>query len=1113
MEISSLSLPPVVDRLVKKTLLVMKLTTLLILLGCLHLSAAVLGQNINLSERNVSLETIFNKLEKQSGYTFFYNLDLIRQSDNVTVNVSNGTLTDALEQCFKGLPLHYSFVDNTVVITRKPTITISKMDPIVFIGKISDERGNPLPGVTVKIKNSNIGVVTNAQGQFTILVPDRSIGILQFTFIGYLTQELSASSAVNPLNIVMKENISTLDEVQILAYGQTTKRLNTGNVTTISAKEIGMNPVPNVLQALAGRVPGLFIQQNSGLPNSSFQVQIRGNSSVNATNPLYVVDGVTYPGSDRMNFLSDGDLGNGSITGGNALNFINPSEIESVTVLKDADATAIYGARGGNGVILITTKKGKAGIPQLNINARSGISVRGTAPKLLNTEQYLALRREALKNDGVAPKASDLDINGAWPEDRDINWQKLATGSHASNSDVNVAYSGGSGTTNYRISGQFGNQTSIQLGGGSVKNIGLRFDLNNTSPNKKFYFDMSGGFSSYINDTKPGDLSNVDYSSRAPNAPDLLLPDGQLNWDNGTGENLLQRVKLLYKSTTNNLLSNTILRYTPVKGLTINATIGYSMIMNRDFRAQPTDYYQPIGNVAIQTVGARSEFTLRTWTIDPNINYVTKLGKKGTLDVRAGGTLVDKYNPYSSITGISFIGDALLYNPSSATTVITSYTQTPNRNLGYFGIIKYNWADKYLLTLNGRYDGSTQFGPGKQFGTFGSIGAAWIFTEEPWLKNKIPGLSFGKVRASYGITGNDGIGNYQYLSTFATTLPYEGKPGLTPARLANPNLQWETTKKREVELNLEFFKGRISLNGVYYNNLTYNQLIASILSSVTGFTTYPLNSPALISTRGLELNISTRNIESKDFTWSSSVILSVPKSKLVSYPGLNTASINSNYIIGKPISTIKLYNYAGVDPETGNYTYINAKGEKGVFTPFLSPTQLDQVKDKTQLIDLAPKYFGGFSNSFRYKNFNLDFFFEFKNRIGKNFLGAQSQIAGVFNANTTDDWLRRWQKPGDKTDMPRVSQAGAAILGQSNFKMSNGAYEKATYARLANLNFSYTLPGNLLKKANINRMSIFVQAQNLLTISKYGGGLDPENLIPGALPPLRIITGGINLTL
>ncbi|HEY0273105.1 MAG TPA: SusC/RagA family TonB-linked outer membrane protein, partial [Chitinophaga sp.] len=800
--------------------------------------------------------------------------------------------------------------------------------------------------------------------------------------------------------------------------------------------------------------------------------------------------------------------------GGNALNFLDPSEIERVTVMKDADATAIYGSRGANGVILITTKKAKSGKPQFMVNARLGQSHRGTAPKLMNTEQYLAMRREAFANDNATPGPGDLDLNGTWSPTAYTDWQKLTTGIHATTSDVNASYGGGNGNVNYRISGQYAQQASVQLGGGSVKTVGLRFDINSTSPNQKFYFDMSGGFSATMNDTKPGDFSDVDISTLAPNSVPLIKANGQLNWDNlGDNQNLLRDTKLLYNATTSNLLSNTVLSYRPITGLSINATIGYNLLLNRDFRAQPTDYYQPIGNVALQTMAARSEFNILTWTIDPNVDYTFKLGGKGTLDTRVGATLVDKLNPYSSITGVGFIGDALLYNPATAMTVVADYTQTPQRNLGYFGIVKYNWDNKYLLSLNGRYDGSTKFGASKQFGAFGSVAAAWAFTEEPWLRHRLPFLSFGKLRASYGITGNDGIPEYRYLSTYSTTLPYDNKPGLTPTRLSNPNLQWEQIKKREVGLYLELFNGRIAFDGDYYDDITSHQLVNSFLSSVTGFTQYPINSPAIIRTNGAEMSLTTYNIKSRNFTWSTTFNISIPRAKLLSYPGLNTSAVSTDFIVGKSPFLLKLYNYTGVDPETGLMTYMNAKGNKGPFIPLLSPQQLDINTDRTQYVNLAPKYFGGLANSFSYKRFRVDVFFEFRNRIGQNFLGAQTNMPGLFNINTTTLWLKRWEHPGDVTDVPKVSQGIGSLLGWRNFGLSTGAYERVVYARLANLNFAYTFSPARLKKAHITAASVFFQGQNLFTISKYHGGLDPENLMPGSLPPLRILTGGINLTL
>lgn len=1098
----------------------MKLTTLIILIACLHVSAAAFSQRITLSEKEASLESVFAKLEQQSGYTFFYKVNNTLQNAKVNLDVKNGTLKQVLEQLLKDLPLTYSVVDKTVVISRKVTIPqpswYALPNPKVIIGKVTDERGNPLPGVTIKIKGTNAGGVTSARGEFSIYVNDNNYHIIVFTFIGYITQEIDTRNVTNPLNVFLKEDVSSLDEVQVLAYGQTTRRLSTGDVTTITSKEIATNPVPNVLQALQGRVPGLFIQQYSGLPNSTFNVQIRGNSSISGTKPLYVVDGATYPAGETLQLLSDNDLTfqNNLSRGGNALNFLNPNEIESISVLKDADATAIYGARGANGVILITTKKGKAGIPRMDGNVRTGVSTRTTSPKLMNTQQYLDIRREAFKNDGATPGATDRDLNGTWDTTRYTDWQKYATGIHAPRTDANLSYSGGSGNTNYRISGSYSDQRNVQIGGGGVTNVGMRMDINSTSANKKFYFDVTAGFNGTGDDTKPGDYSNMTLSLKAPNSPDLFLPNGDLNWE--TGSNELQDTKLLYKSTTSNLLGNAVLRYSPIAGLDINATVGYNQINGRDYRAQPTAYYPPSGNVLINAISQRGEYTLRTWTIDPNVSYIHKLGLKGTLEARVGGTLVDKYNPASMINGVGFISDALLADPAIATTVTASYSQSPARNLGYFGIVKYNWANKYLLSLNGRRDGSTRFGPDRQFGNFGSIGAAWIFTEENWLKDHFPALSFGKLRGSYGLTGNDVIPDYAFLPTFTVTPLYDGKSGLFPNGISNPTLHWESKKEQEVELDLEFFKGRISATGTYYANLTYDQLSAALLSSVTGFTQFYNNNPAKIRTNGWEFTLNTHNIQSRNFSWSTNINVSIPHSKLVAYPGLNAiggTTSNVNYIVGKPTTGVKMFNYAGIDPETGLYNFINAAGKKDAFQPLLSPTQLDNVADRTQYLDLAPKYFGGISNSFRYKNFNLDVFFNFTNRVGKTLLGSQTFLAGFFNQNGSTVWLNRWQKPGDVTNVPKVSQSIFGYFNQANFTQSTGAYENATYARLANLSLSYSLPNDLLKRYKVSGLSVFIQGQNLLTISKYGGGLDPENLTAGALPPLRTVTAGLNINL
>lgn len=1116
MEISTFCLPFYKYKRLKKLFMVIKLTTLLIIIGCLHLSAAVFSQNINMSEKNIRLESVFSKLEQQTGYTFFYNTSLLKNLPNVNVDIENGTLEHVLDKALANTSLTYSIVAKTVVIKLKPGKFINIFEGKLISGTVVDEKGEPLPGVTIKLKGGNGAWTTDSKGRFMALVmlPD---AVLQFSFIGYLTQELHVKDVTAAVTIKMKEDVSQLDQVQILAYGTTSKRLNTGDVTTITAKQIENSPVPNVLQALQDQVPGLFITQNTGMPGGSFTTQIRPGSTFGTGNPLYIVDGVTYPANTNLPLLSNYVNGtvNGPLRGGSALSYLNPNDIASVTVLKDADATAIYGNRGAYGVIIITTKKGTPGVPntpEFNANVYSGITVRGTSAPLLNTQQYLMLRNEAFKNDGATPAASDKDVNGTWPTDRYTDWQKFYTGSNAATTNANLSYMGGNGYTNFRIGGNYVEQKSVQIGTGDDKSGGLNFDINNVTTNKKFSIDLSGNYTTDVNTMIPFDFSGSSGVLSAPNAPPVFLPDGSLNWE--TGSNPAAAINTLSTITTNNLVSTLLLNYKPVTGLTLNTTIGYNLLNGKEFRAKPTSFFAPGTNAATQTNSSNNLYTTRTWNADANADYTHKLGAKGVADVRVGGTLQDVLSNNSLVTGTNFIADALLYNPAAGATVTNTYTQSPSRYIGFFAHANYNWADKYILNLNGRYDGSTKFGPGNQLGAFGSIGAAWIFSEESWFKNHLSFISFGKLRGSIGTVGGDNIANYSYLATYATSTAYLGKSTLLPNGLANPDLNWEHKKEIEGSFTLEFLNGRIGLEGSYYNTRTTHQLITQPLSSVTGFNYFSINSPALIETYGAEARIYTRNIQTKTFSWSTDLSISLPRNKLKAYPGFdNPALTNINYVIGKPITGIKLYNYAGVNPQTGNYNFTNAAGVTAAFLPIVDPVQLNQITDRTQFIDLNPVYYGALNNRFTYKKFSLAFSFNFRSRMGLNFLGQQMYPAGFFNQNTSTIALNRWQKPGDITDVPKVGQNIYAYLAQNNFIFSTGAYSRATYARLQNANLAYAFSGGFIDRLHIHSLSVFARGENLLTISSYKGGLDPENLYAGALPPLRVLTAGLNITL
>lgn len=1106
----------------------MKLTTFLMIIGCIHVSAAVYSQNINLSERNVSLESVLHKMEKQSGYTFFSNSEFIGALPNVSLYVKNATLSEALDALLSRVSLSYSIVGKTVVITplNESVNGIRKAVPLLIIGAVLDEQGKPIPGANVKVKGTIQRTVTDQDGKFRILVLNNDV-ILQISYVGFQPREIPVKGMKNPFVIELKAVTSDLDQVQIIAYGTTTKRLSTGNVMTLTSEDIAKNPGRNVLEVAQGQIPGLFIQQQSGLPGSPFNIMIRGQQTLTggfrASQPLIIVDGVALPsgalpmnqgGAARENLPE-------ILKGGNPLDYIDPSTIESFTVLKDADATSIYGSRGAYGVILITTKKGKAGTPKLNLNVTSGLTVRGITPKLLNTDQYIMLRTEAYKNDGttITSDPTFADINGPNAH-RYTDFLKELASNHAVVNRINANYSGGTSDLNFLIGGNYRKQTSIQIGKGSTRDGGLNFNINSNSKNNKLSVTLSGSFLSTTDDAVPYDFSKSNTVTSAPNSAPLFLPDGSLNWIDYAGiGNPASAMNIIYKNVTNNLFSNLGLRYTAAKGLTFNTNVSYNYMNSKAIRAQPTSYYEP--GTSFKTTSTLSLYSVRNITVEPNIAYQTALGPKGELTAQVGSTLQNQLTYQTSTTGNDFISDALLYNPSFAdpltpganpsANVTTTYDQTPNKYLGFFGILNYNWDKKYILNLNARRDGSTKFGENYQFGNFGSVGTAWIISSENWFKSLLPIISFAKLRGSVGIVGGDGIGNYGYITTYSKGSPYQGALSLQADNLENKDLHWEHNRKSEGGLTLEFFNGRINLDASYYDSKTTDQLITQQLPSTTGFTARQINSPAIIKNTGWEFEISTKNISRKNFSWSTRFNVTLPKNVLVAYPGLGTTIIDQNLVIGKPVQGIKVFNYAGVDPATGLYNFINRNGVKGTYRLLVDPTQLDANLDRTQFIDLTPKFYGGISNSFTYKNLSMDVFFTFTSRMGKSFIGSQSFPAGSPGQNLSTALLDRWQKPGDITNVQRAGAALTTYFSQGNFTNSTGAYEKATYARLSSLNISYSLSPALAKRLGLSGLSIFGQGSNLLTISKYGD-LDPENLGAGTAP-LRNFSGGLRVTL
>jgi len=1120
-------------------LLKMKLIIFILTITLSQAYARAQDQVVTLSGQNMPLKQVFKAIEKQTGYAFFYSNNLLNESHPVTLHVSKTPLKDVLKLCFEGQPLSYDIQNTTIFVAAKATThpvvthdTTTPKQPLeVFQGKVLGEDGEPLPGVTISLKGTEYAWTTKPDGAFVGVILPNSPGmgktpILVFSFVGRQTKEVALGKIKN-LIVTLRPSVSALDEVQFTAYSKTSKRYNVGDITTVKSEEIARNPVTNVLEALQGRVAGMYVSQNTGVTNGSFRTQIRSANTLTGTGgngtslsagtggqPLYIVDGVEYPASNALPMTNGVQAGAQPQLFGNALNFLDPALIESVTVLKGADATAIYGSRGAFGVILIITKKAKAGKPMASANVYQGFSEVGTSPRLMNIHQYLALRRNAFANDSTSPAPTDLDVNGTWDTTKNTDWHKYFLGGHAPVTKANVSFSGGGANSSFLVGAFYSTTGNVQLTKGNVRAGGANFSLSANTNDHKFTLALSGSYQNNMDNRVLVDFSGSNSVNQAPDAPNFYLPNGKLDWS--TGSNPLSVLNTLYNNTTNNLLANTTLTYTPIRGLSFIAEGGVSYLFAKEFSAAPSAVFNPATFNGSQTAALIHNYNIRIFSADPRIQFNRIFWNKLNVEAIAGGSIRDAQTTNITISGSGYLNDELLLNPASAkaANINSNYSVTPTRYLGAFTTFKLRWADKYILELNGRRDGSSVFGPSRQYGNFGSIGGGWIISEEPWFKPFRHVVDFLKIKGSYALEGASGISAYQYLSTYTVSSnSYMGGIGLTPSNLANPYLHWETDKNAEVGVNFDLFNGIANIEAIYYTTRVGDQLTTQPLSGITGFNSFVLNSNAQIRTTGYEFTVITHNLKQRNFSWETSLNLTIPRSKLLAYPGIDNLTSNINYIIGKPITGVKLYQFAGVDPATGYYNYYNFKGVKSRFTPFLDPQQLNTTTDRKAFVDLAPKWYGGILNTFSYKNFSLDFLVSITSKMGPNYMGWQTTYPGQVNTNFPKDLAdKRWMKPGDNTDVPRASANGLAFLDQLNYQVSTGAFSNATFARLQNLSFSWRLPTGLTQRAHLNSLRVYVAGQNLLTISKYGN-LDPENLSPKNLPPLRTFTGGIMVSL
>ncbi|MGN6420268.1 MAG: SusC/RagA family TonB-linked outer membrane protein [Pseudobacter sp.] len=1101
----------------------MKLTIVLLttMLTCAY--ATGLSQSVTFSGKDVPLKQVFTAIENQTGYVVFSNRNTLDDAKKVSITATDMPLADFLHAVLKEQPFEFSIEGKTIVLSPKKIISL----PIQLFeppgrdvsGFILDEKNRtPIRGVTIIVNGTNKATQTDEKGAFTLKGIEGDITIT-LTSIGY--EKKVVKIAKTTMNIVESMKVATneLDQAVVQAYGITSKRLSTGNITRVSGEELRRQPVMNPVTALQGRVPGLQVTNMTGIASSPVKLQIRGRNSINTnaiTEPLYVIDGIpqtvlesgiaTYNTEGVSAGLVQGGL---SYTEGQSPFFnINPKDIESIEVLKDADATAIYGSRAANGVILITTRKAQPGKTALEASVQQGFVTISRVPKMLNLREYLDMRYEAFKNDGITPTPENAPDLMVWDTTRSTDWLKELLNPGKS-TDLSLALSGGDQRTSFRLAGGYTDQVDLNTRSGGNKRGTVHLNVRHTSSNQKLTMSFTASYGASkveaISDASSGYVS-------PPNAPPIFDESGKLNFRGYNSNSNINNYPFDYILKTNIvktsvLNSNLSINYTLLKGLVLTGSLSYQNANNTSDIYNPMASQNPQGNpMATTTLGNTKNNNL---AFEPQLNYTRSISR-GKLSVLLGGTL-QKTNTATGMTmGLGFTSDDLMRSIGLAQLMQTTNTFFDYKYAGVFTRINYNWENKYILNLQARRDGSSRFAPGRQFGNFGSVGASWIATEEEWLKKALPSwVSLIKLRGSYGITGSDNVGNYEYLARYSTQQPgsslrmftYNDVQPYVNQVPVNQDYRWEEGRLTEGGLSMAFMDDRLTVDLSVYRKRSGNQLTQLPTPAYTGFASARANWVATVQNQGVELSARMEVIRKKDFRFSMSANISRNENSLISYPGIEKSPFATRYKVGQSLATIYVLRVTGVNPLSGEYTFedYNKDGKITTNNSVFPGTGDD---DRYLAYDMNPEFFGGFGTDFRWKDFGLSLHFSYSKQIGYQAYTGLS--AGRMNNLVMPPGMLegRWRQPGDIALFPKFTTIG----DNRGVELTN-----TSFVRMNAVEFSYSMSPELVKKAGVQACNISLNVSNLFTITRHG--MDPS-IRNGSFNPIpRIIVGRLTITL
>jgi len=1125
----------------------MKLVVLLILASLFQAQARGYAQTVTLSKNNVSIVEVFREIKKQTNYNLICKSQIIKETPLVSIELKNTSLKNALNQLLIPNGLSYIIEDKSIIIKKvlKPlNIEREASKPLTIAqknvtGKVTDDNQEPLIGVSVRVKGKPDGATTDENGEFSISVQEGET--LIFSYVGFVSHEQSYSGQAR-LEVILKSDIMNMDEVVVVGYGTQTREDVTGSVSSVSTESIGNLPVSTIDQKMVGQIAGMQIRQGSGAPGAGTSIKIRGSGSLGAGNePLYVVDGMPY--SSGMNQTL------------NPLSFLDPNMIESITVLKDASSTAIYGSRGANGVIMITTKKGKYNQTQVNFSAMTGVQQvpQKGRPKLLNQREFaqfqrdridIAVRqtenRESVLEDypieyrnlealtGKGTDWYDLILRDAPIQDFNFN---LSKGTEDSRINFSLGYFNQEGAVRYtgleRFSSKVGVETQIGKTikiGASIQPTFIKQKYANTNSSREDIL----GVSIWANPI------STPYDENGNLKPYIVAPQSRFHsaWSFANPLFILKERSQSQQTFQN--LGLAYLEWNILPNLTARSSL------NTILEASKSTVFQPStigGSNNPPTPGTASSSNSRAnsfnWLIENTLNYNQSFGDH-RINGLFGYTAQKVRSNNISLNANPYSND--LIETINAAQAISSWDEGVNEwsMISYLGRINYAFKNRYLLTATFRSDGSSRFGIKKRYAFFPSLAAAWRVSQEEFFP-KNNWLDELKIRLSYGKSGNNNIGNYAHLAAISAGSYIFGNTQVTASQvgLSNPFLTWEESGQIDAGIDLGFFNNRVSLVIDYYNRKSNNMLLDDVIPAITGFNSQTINQGNVRNT-GLEIALGGRPVMSDSFLWDINANIAFNRNKIISLndntvrilAGNNDGNPTHISVVGKPIGQFFGFILDGIyTPEylgnpndvsspqvyEGNVRYRDIDGDGNI----------NDVLDYTIIGNPHPDFIFGLTNNFSYKN--IDFGIIINGQYGGQVMNGLRQttdnLQGFFNIDR--EWENRWrssEQPGDGI------HSGIPLVRPSwGHRVSTLWVEDASFLKIANVTLGYSLPKGLMKRTGfIQNARIYLTVQNLAMFTNYKGAnpegqaVDRSNVLaPGfdmtSYPLSRTASIGINL--